>query len=298
MKPRVLICDNEASKYGKLRRYLEGEGFEVCRRVETEADARSLLELATKQREYFHFVMLDIELGQGRPSGIDVYFRLAPDFPGESYIIYSSADVETFRNDLNRLLYRDVQLVLLDEILSKSIHFYLNRLIRKVDPRTVFFVHGRHRSKNARMRKLLSEGFGLELVEWEDAKDRVAGMGLIYDIVLKGIEMSNATVVLFTDEETAELAKSFRRAGDGGPRRQARPNVYIEAGYAVGVRPNRTILLEWPRSWNAYESPSDFSGMHTIRYYDDDAGRDVLRHRLESARCILNLRGDWRDFDL
>jgi len=293
MKPRILLCDDSSENYGKLKAYLENEGFEVSERVDTEEGVRSVLRQATESRQFFHLVMLDIELGRGRPSGIDVYFRLLPDFPNESFVIYSSADVEAFRSELSRLMYRDVVIVLLEEILQRSIHLHLQRVIRQTDPRQVFFVHGRHRTKNTRMRALLHDLLGLGIVEWEDARERVAGRDYIYEIVLRGMEMSHATVVLFTDEEEVRLNKSLRRAGESEPRRQSRPNVYIEAGYAFGVRPKRTLLVEWPRSPRNFATPSDFSGVHTVRFEDTPRGRRVLRARLESARCLLNPVADW-----
>ena len=56
--------------------------------------------------------------------------------------------------------------------------------------------------------------------------------------------MSHATVVLFTDDDEAHLRGEFvgehdaeHKPGYGfGDRRQARPNVFIEAGIALGLR--------------------------------------------------------------
>ena len=84
--------------------------------------------------------MIDIRLEKtSRKNGIEIYRSLVRDFPHENYIIYSSQDLKTFRDQISELLYRDVQVVLLDEVLKKrNIRFHLSRIIRPGKENKVF----------------------------------------------------------------------------------------------------------------------------------------------------------------
>ena len=165
-------------------------------------------------------------------------------------------------------------------------------------------MHGRNYDKKEKIQKVIEKGFGLDIVDWEHARARVsdAKRDYIFEIVMKGIELSQVTLVLFTDDEEVEMRSKFLDKSDKleisfkdrrKRRRQARPNVYIEAGYALGVRPNRTIFLEWPDDLSVFSSPSDFQGIHVIKYNDTPESRKILKNRLECARCLLNLDPGW-----
>jgi len=216
---------------------------------------------------------IDLSLSGEKENGIQVYNSIVHDFPDETYIIYSGQDIDELRKQINRLMYRDVQLVLLDEVINKqNLRYHFNRLIQAVPRNRVFIVHGRNIEKKNEVINLLKL-FNLEVVEWEDARERAqSSRNYIYDIVIKGIEMSHLTLVLFTDDEEVELRKQFLTPSDHESnntiekRRQSRANVYIEAGYAMGIRPKRTIFLEYPDRNKFFESPSDFAGMHSIRF--------------------------------
>lgn len=176
---------------------------------------------------------------------------------------------------------------------------------QKVAANKLFIVHGRNQDKERKIRKLLTRGFGLEVVDWEDARRNARSQrDYIFDIVLSGIQMSHATLALFRDDEVVELRKKFRAIDDidgalkGEKRRQSRPNVYIEAGYAIGVRPKRTIFVEWPDRKKYFVSPSDFQGIHALRFENTPEGREALRSRLEDARCRLSLASNWKNMRL
>jgi predicted nucleotide-binding protein len=196
-------------------------------------------------------------------------------------------------------MYRDVKFVLLDQLLKdRNIRLHLSELISNANPRRVFLVHGRNHKLRDKVHRLLTEGFGLEVVGWEDARDRVkTTRPYIYEIVMAGIELSHLTLVLFSDDEQVVLKNKFKSGSekaDKRERRQARANVFIEAGYAMGVRPRRTLFLEWPENTRVeFETPSDFSGIHSIRFDESASKRDVLRRRLESARCLLTVNTKW-----
>lgn len=304
---RVLICDDNQRNYEKLKKYLANEGFVCADRISTETELRQELTAAENARAWYQFVMLDMDLSfsaEPKATGLSVYHSVLPEFPNETYIIYSSHDADEYRAEINRLMYRDVKFVLLDQLLKEgNIRLHLSGLISNANARRVFLVHGRNLILRDKVHRLLTDGFGLEVIGWEDAREKVTtARPYIYEIVMAGIEMSHLTLVLFSDDERVELREKFKsraEKGDERERRQARANVYIEAGYAMGVRPRRTLFLEWSESAKAiFEAPSDFAGMHSIRFDETAAKRDVLRRRLESARCLLNARTDWETMPL
>lgn len=306
-KPTVLICDDNEKNYKKLRRYLESEGFECAERVETENEVKEALRVAQEEKNWYQFVMLDMDLSMSRTAtanGAQVYHNILPDYPNETYIIYSGQDAERYRDEINRLMYRDVKFVLLDSLFKeKNIRLHLAGKIGRADSARVFLVHGRNSEKRKGLVQLLEHGFSLEVVKWEDARDRVTTQrDYVYEIVMAGIEMSHLTIVLFTDDEIVQLRNKFKKGNelvDKVERRQSRANVFIEAGYAFGVRPRRTVFVEWPeRGKFDFTAPSDFGGVHVVKFDGKENSRDVLRRRLEAARCIIRPSADWKTMPL
>jgi len=303
---RVLICDDDPNQYGILSTYLEREGFHCDPRVDRFEDLRSKIIDSYRLRQWYSFIMIDIDLSKSgeQYTGIDCYSHLSAEFPGEAYVIYTSEDVNPFRQKMNRLLYRDVELVLLEKLIDKEdIRFYLKRIVQEHNYSKIFIVQGRNDEKVGKISRLLTKGFGLEVIAWQDARDQVrSDHKSVFDIVLAGIEMSACTLVLLTDDEEVELRSEFRIKSDfeenrgkaGEKRRQARPNVYIEAGYAFGRRPNRTVFVEWPDRIDLFEAPSDWGGIYTVRFDDGPQSREHLKRVLENARCQLKPRKDWK----
>jgi hypothetical protein len=99
------------------------------------------------------------------------------------------------------------------------------------------------------------------------------------------IARPQAIVVLSTpDEDVAlhpHLASLRRKLADQA--RQPRPNVYVELGMALAVRPERTILVEL----GAVRSPSDLQARATVRLDDSSEKREELIERLENADCAV-----------
>ena len=301
---KVLICDDNPDQYNTIKECFREENISCSKRITNEDELRNELKNSNDKRKWYDFVMIDIDLsGSGEiNNGIQVFNSIEGDFPDETYVIYSSQDIDSVRKQINRLRYRDVQIVLLDEITEKSnIRYHLTHLIQASPRDKVFVVHGRNGKKNSKIIKLLKEQFRLQIVDWETARENANNpRNYIYDIVMQGIAMSHLTLVVFTDDEEVILRKPFIKKDDHENtiktinRRQSRANVYIEAGYAMGKRPKRTIFLEWPDREKFFGTPSDFAGMHTIRYDDTDKSREVLKKRLESARCIIKPKRGWQ----
>jgi hypothetical protein len=113
--------------------------------------------------------------------------------------------------------------------------------------------------------------------------------------------MSHATVVLFTDDETVRLRPQLVKKSDPDSERdeqhQARPNVYIEAGYARGLRQKGTVFVDWPDAPKLFRPASDFQGVHAVRFDGGLQSRKVLSLRLQDARCLVTEKRDWTTMD-
>jgi predicted nucleotide-binding protein len=161
--------------------------------------------------------------------------------------------------------------------------------------RRVFLVHGRDSLASTDMRALL-RAFGFEVVEWSQAANSANDTNpYILVIVRMGFELAQAVVILFTPDENVELRASLQ--GSGGPDAglQARPNVWLEAGMALGMNSNRTILVEASEN----RSASDLSGILFIRAKESDSQWKLnLFDRLKKAGCSVALEGRTEFLDL
>ena len=161
-----------------------------------------------------------------------------------------------------------------------------------VDPRSVFVVHGR----NAKVRDAVFDflrALDLKPIQWETAVEWTAqGSPYIGDVLEAAFANAQAAVVLFTPDEVAYLHGAYSNEGeDNSPVFQARPNVFFEAGMAMGKWPERTIFVECGQS----NIPSDMHGRHTVRLSDSTQARQVLANRLKTAGCLVDMSGtDWQ----
>lgn len=162
------------------------------------------------------------------------------------------------------------------------------------DPRKVFVVHGRNGAARDALFSFL-RAIGLHPLEWSEmvrATDK--GAPFIGEVLETGFALAKAVVVLMTPDDEARLAEPFRTPEDEESEAkltpQPRPNVLIEAGMALGLFPDRTIVVEVGRIRPA----SDLFGRHTIRMDNSTSKRQDLADRLETAGCAVSLRGrDW-----
>ncbi len=133
---------------------------------------------------------------------------------------------------------------------------------------------------------------GLHPIEWAEA---VAATGLpapyVGQILDTAFSMAQAVVVLMTPDDEARLREPFRAKGDPPHETnltpQARANVLFEAGMAMGLSPERTVLVEL----GTLRPYSDIGGRHVIRLNDTTERRQDLAYRLKSAGCPIDLAG-------
>jgi predicted nucleotide-binding protein len=145
-------------------------------------------------------------------------------------------------------------------------------------------IHGRNGQATKAMFAFL-RAIDLRPMEWTELVGE-ANLGAPYigDVLDAAFERAQAVVVLSTPDDLSRLRADLIPEGDpereAEIRGQARPNVFIEAGMALGRFPNRTILTELGRLRLA----SDLLGRHTVRLHQGPECRQDLALRLENAR--------------
>lgn len=147
------------------------------------------------------------------------------------------------------------------------------------DARKVMVVHGRNLLARDAMFTFL-RALGLAPVEWEQAiSETGTATPHNLDAVRVAMETSQAVVVLLTAEDRAGLLPALgsdTEVEDLALRGQPRQNVILEAGLAMGIDRNRTILVEL----GPLRRASDFEGLNTVRLSNEAIRRQALRSRL------------------
>jgi predicted nucleotide-binding protein len=167
------------------------------------------------------------------------------------------------------------------------------RPVPEVDPRDVFVVVGRNRAANASMFAFL-RAINLNPMEWTFAVAATgSGAPYIGDALEAAFAKAKAVVVFMTPDDIAQLRDEYANGPNDPelkPTPQARPNVLFEAGMALGLHPNRTILVEL----GELRSFSDVAGRHTVRIDNSAPKRNDLATRLRNAGCAVVTTGnDW-----
>jgi predicted nucleotide-binding protein len=162
----------------------------------------------------------------------------------------------------------------------------------QANPRDVFLVHGRNTTLNEAMFTFLTS-VDLRPIEWEEMVRRTGKASPYVGEVLKaGFNAAQAVVVLFTGDDQARLDSSLVRPDDSHYERhdapQPRPNVLIEAGMALGIAEERTVLVEIGR----LRAISDLLGRHVVRLDNSPESRKRLINRLQVAGCHVNDGGE------
>jgi hypothetical protein len=106
--------------------------------------------------------------------------------------------------------------------------------------------------------------------------------------------MAKAVVAVLTGDDLACLREEFRKDSDEPYEKaltpQARPNVLFEAGMALGLHPDRTILVQI----GEIRPFSNIGGRHLLRFDGTAAARNDLKERLKGAGCAVNDSGvEW-----
>jgi predicted nucleotide-binding protein len=167
-------------------------------------------------------------------------------------------------------------------------------MAKKVDAKKVFVVHGRNNAAREALFAFL-RAIGLHPLEWSEiVKETGKASPYIGEVLETGFSIAQAVVVLMTPDDEARLREQYRGKveppyeTDLTP--QPRPNVLLEAGMALGLFPDRTVIVELGQ----LRPVSDIGGRHVIRMNDSAERRHELAQRLQTAGCDANLTGtDW-----
>lgn len=164
------------------------------------------------------------------------------------------------------------------------------------DSRRVMVVHGRNEAARNAMFAFL-RSLALVPIEWEQAV-AATGMGSPHNLeaVRAAMDIAQAVVVVLTAEDQAGLLPALADGDEDDPllRGQARQNVILEGGMAMGIDAKRTILVELGPIRHA----SDFDGLNAVRLTNDPQRRAALRTRLRNAGCHVDDSGsDWTTAD-
>lgn len=159
-----------------------------------------------------------------------------------------------------------------------------------VDPKKVFVVHGRNLKARGEMFAFL-RSVGLSPIPWEEA---VALTGKTAPFIGESLDAAfsnaQAIVVLLTGDDVAKLKDEYLTEDDLMHERtltpQPRPNVLFEAGMALGIQQNRTILIEL----GILRPFSDILGRSVIRMNNTIQKRKEFIDRLKIAQCALEQR--------
>jgi predicted nucleotide-binding protein len=168
---------------------------------------------------------------------------------------------------------------------------------REVDRKSLFVVCGRNVTVNTALYSLL-RALGLFPYEWEQlvalAVEAHHGGGNpnVLEVVEYGFEIAHGALVLFTPDDQACLADIHRVESDAPYERvltgQPRPNVLLEAGYALGQDRQHTLVV----SVGEIRPISDLSGLHILRLDDSAARRKDLAERLRAMGFDVETRGE------
>lgn len=157
---------------------------------------------------------------------------------------------------------------------------------------TVFVVYGRNDHASRAMFVFL-QALHLKPLEWGHVKG-LTGKGSPYigEILAAGFKAAQAAVVFLTPDDEARLCEQWQKSNDEQYEKeltgQPRQNVLFEAGMAMGMYEDRTILVELGK----LRPMTDTIGRHVIRMNDTFARRNDLANSLRTAGCEVNTEGE------
>jgi predicted nucleotide-binding protein len=165
-----------------------------------------------------------------------------------------------------------------------SSRFTMPLLPRK--PNDIFLVQGRDVKATEGLKAVLRAA-DLRPIEWEEAR-RWTGRPMPYtlQVLEAAFDRVGAVVVLFTPDDRVKLREELLSDEDPDHERdggfQARPNVLVEAGMALALHRNRTVIVEIGKGMRP---TTDLEGLNVVRFNGDAASRAKLIGRLRDCGC-------------
>lgn len=169
---------------------------------------------------------------------------------------------------------------------------------KSMENKKVFVVTGRNEKLRISIFSLL-RALKLEPMEWMDV---ISSTGrpdaYIHEAIKKSMDDAGAVVVIMAPEEEAKLLKKFHsEAKDEETYLQSRPNVIFEAGLALGLKEEKTIILQFGES----RIFSDILGKHILKYKGKKQEIDfktALFQKLRIAGCSCDVGSDYFTIDI
>ncbi len=140
---------------------------------------------------------------------------------------------------------------------------------------------------------------GLQVLSWSEAvKLAVAGGNptpRLWDTVRTGIDRADVVIGLLTPDDEVRLRDEQHKPGeqafDLNPMGQARPNVLIEIGYALGTKPKNTVIVQIGKN----RPMTDLIGHYLMELNQSENSREQFLTLLQAAGCEPDISGDqWK----
>jgi len=139
----------------------------------------------------------------------------------------------------------------------------------------------------------------LHPLDWEEIV-RLTGRPSPYmgEVLETAFRHNQAAVVLMTPDDGALLHPDLRTTHDkpfeSAVTGQVRPNVLLEAGMALGLQRDRTVVVEI----GDLRPVSDLAGINTIHFDGTTTSLQKIAERLRGAGCAVDTSGtDWLDVE-
>jgi predicted nucleotide-binding protein len=173
---------------------------------------------------------------------------------------------------------------------NASITVQSKEMVMTPQKNTVFLIHGRNAKAKSAMVAFL-RALALRPIDWEEAV-RATGSGspTTLEIVRKGLEIAHAAIVLMSPDEIVSLHPDLAEPHELEPTMQVRPNVILEAGIALSMKPQHTVFVRT----DGQREISDISGVNYIFISDNGPHRKNLLDRLNTIglECV-DTGSDW-----
>jgi len=156
----------------------------------------------------------------------------------------------------------------------------------------VVVVHGRDAARTAFFFKLLQR-LNVHAVAFDELIARAgSGSPSIRQLIRTAFTQAQAVIILFTGDDVANLRPDLLETSEGGgertPTPQPRPHLLFEAGVAVALQPDRTIIVEV----QPLRGLLNLDGVHVVRFSTGTREeRTQLANRLRAAGCALDTSG-------
>ena len=157
--------------------------------------------------------------------------------------------------------------------------------------RTVFVVYGRNEKVKRSLFQFL-RSLNLKPLEWETAARLTKkGAPSTLEIISAGMQNAAGIIVLFTGDEKTILKKELRKTDDSPHyAMQPRPNVLVEAGMALAISPNQTIIVKV----GSVRQITDLDGINYVDLSNAAEHRQNLLNRLSTIGLQIDSSGnDW-----